>query len=212
MTGAFAREENCTISWSIQKENSRTSLGHLGFCTGAGGGTRTLTHSRAADFESAASAISPLRRNSPPHSEDGAGEGNRTLVASLEGWSSAIELRPLTKKPSFFGMAVCLASHLMAGSTGLEPATPGSTVQCANQLRHNPPVGEKRSVVYHIAFLDAREYSEKNDFVDCLSKCPYAPTLHRITLPRRRTDAHSPLRTTMVRTRREAVRRFQSRK
>ncbi len=25
----------------------------------------------------------------------GAGEGNRTLVASLEGWSSAIELRPL---------------------------------------------------------------------------------------------------------------------
>ena len=25
---------------------------------------------------------------------DGAGEGNRTLVASLEGWSSAIELRP----------------------------------------------------------------------------------------------------------------------
>ena len=28
---------------------------------GAGGGTRTLTHSRAADFESAASAISPPR-------------------------------------------------------------------------------------------------------------------------------------------------------
>jgi hypothetical protein len=26
--------------------------------------------------------------------KDGAGEGNRTLVASLEGWSSAIELRP----------------------------------------------------------------------------------------------------------------------
>ena len=23
-------------------------------------------------------------------------------------------------------------------TTGLEPATPGSTVQCANQLRHNP--------------------------------------------------------------------------
>ena len=31
----------------------------------------------------------PLR-----HSGIGAGEGNRTLVASLEGWSSAIELRP----------------------------------------------------------------------------------------------------------------------
>ena len=35
----------------------------------------------------------PLRHSGfPPH---GAGEGNRTLVASLEGWSSAIELRPL---------------------------------------------------------------------------------------------------------------------
>ena len=31
---------------------------------------------------------------------NGAGEGNRTLVASLEGWNSAIELRPLNKKPS----------------------------------------------------------------------------------------------------------------
>jgi hypothetical protein len=30
---------------------------------------------------------------------DGAGEGNRTLVASLEGWSSAIELRPRKKRP-----------------------------------------------------------------------------------------------------------------
>ena len=59
--------------------------------SGAGGGTRTLTHSRAADFESAASAISPLRQEKT----NGAGEGNRTLVASLEGWSSAIELRPL---------------------------------------------------------------------------------------------------------------------
>ena len=34
----------------------------------------------------------PLRHSGPSH---GAGEGNRTLVASLEGWSSAIELRPL---------------------------------------------------------------------------------------------------------------------
>jgi hypothetical protein len=37
----------------------------------------------------------------------------------------------------------------MAGSTGLEPATPGSTVQCANQLRHNP-VSRKRDILYHI--------------------------------------------------------------
>ena len=40
----------------------------------------------AADFESAVSAISPPRL--------GAGEGNRTLVTSLEGWGSAIELHP----------------------------------------------------------------------------------------------------------------------
>ena len=72
---------------------------------GAGGGTRTLTHSRAADFESAASAISPLRQE-----KHGAGEGNRTLVASLEGWSSAIELRPLNKKPSVVRMVNC---HLL---------------------------------------------------------------------------------------------------
>ena len=124
---------------------------------GAGGGTRTLTHSRAADFESAASAISPLRlkRDAPHRPRTGAGEGNRTLVASLEGWSSAIELRPLNKKPSFFGMVHCHVLHLMAGSTGLEPATPGSTVQCANQLRHNPPMGEKRGIIYHIAPFNA---------------------------------------------------------
>ena len=67
----------------------RAETGH-----GAGGGTRTLTYSRTADFESAAAAITPLW----PHSSSGAGEGNRTLVASLEGWSSAIELRPLTKR------------------------------------------------------------------------------------------------------------------
>ena len=36
-----------------------TRLCHLS--TGAGGGSRTHTYSRTADFESAASAISPLR-------------------------------------------------------------------------------------------------------------------------------------------------------
>ena len=41
---------------------------------------------------------------------NGAGEGNRTLVASLEGWSSAIELRPLNKKPSVIRMVDC---HLL---------------------------------------------------------------------------------------------------
>ena len=61
---------------------------------GARGGTRTRTHFRAADFESAAAAITPPWLSFPP----GAGEGNRTLVASLEGWSSAIELRPLSER------------------------------------------------------------------------------------------------------------------
>ena len=49
---------------------------------------RTLTR---ADLQSAAidhSAIPPLKNN-------GAGEGNRTLTASLEGWNSTIELHPL---------------------------------------------------------------------------------------------------------------------
>ncbi len=43
----------------------------------------------------------------------------------------------------------------MAGSTGLEPATPGSTVQCANQLRHNP-VSRKRGILYHIYPLQCK--------------------------------------------------------
>ena len=59
----------------------------LGFFDGARRGSRTLTPFRAADFESAASAISPPW-------PDGAGEGNRTLVTSLEGWRSTIELHP----------------------------------------------------------------------------------------------------------------------
>ena len=29
----------------------------------------------------------------------GAGEGNRTLMTSLEGWGSAIELRPRARRP-----------------------------------------------------------------------------------------------------------------
>ena len=90
---------------------------NTGVFAGAGGGTRTLTHSRAADFESAASAISPLRQN-------GAGEGNRTLVASLEGWSSAIELRPLNKKPSLFGMARCLRPPHDGGVDGARTRNP----------------------------------------------------------------------------------------
>ena len=46
----------------------------------------------------------------------------------------------------------CSYFSKMAGSTGLEPATPGSTVQCANQLRHNPAF-RKVAILYH--FSDA---------------------------------------------------------
>ena len=47
--------------------------------------------------------------------------------------------------------AISLALSVLAGSTGLGPATPGSTVQCANQLRHNP-VFQKvmRSISYFV--------------------------------------------------------------
>ena len=60
-----------------------------GLRDGAGRGSRTLTSVKTADFESAAYAISPPRQY-----KIGAGEGNRTLVISLEGWGSTIELHP----------------------------------------------------------------------------------------------------------------------
>ena len=43
----------------------------------------------------------------------------------------------------------------LAGSTGLEPATPGSTVQCANQLRHNPVAPKSECSISY--FLTARK-------------------------------------------------------
>ena len=107
--------------WKTRKKPAET-----GILSGAGGGTRTLTNSRAADFESAASAISPLRlkRDAPHQPRTGAGEGNRTLVASLEGWSSAIELRPLNKKPSLLGMAHCLRPPPNGGVDGARTRNP----------------------------------------------------------------------------------------
>ena len=36
----------------------------------------------------------PITHRPPPTTQSGAGEGNRTLMTSLEGWSSAIELHP----------------------------------------------------------------------------------------------------------------------
>ncbi len=42
-----------------------------------------------------------LLRNPTTLSRSGAGEGNRTLVLSLEGFSSTIELHPLNPIPAF---------------------------------------------------------------------------------------------------------------
>ncbi len=40
----------------------------------------------------------------------GAGEGNRTLMTSLEGWGSAIELRPRARREACFAAGVSTAS------------------------------------------------------------------------------------------------------
>ena len=57
------------------------------------------------------------------HNEiNGAGEENRTLTVSLEGWSSTIKLHPL----------------IMVGKTGFEPATPWSQTRCSTKLSHFP--------------------------------------------------------------------------
>ena len=55
--------------------------------------------------------------------KNGAGEGNRTLATSLEGWGSTIELHPQKK---------------MVGAAGFEPATPGPQARCATKLRYAP--------------------------------------------------------------------------
>ena len=57
-----------------------------------------------------------------PHGQgSGAGVGNRTLVTSLEGLRSTIELHP----------------HVV-GAAGFEPATPWSRTKCATKLRYAP--------------------------------------------------------------------------
>lgn len=53
--------------------------------------------------------------------KNGAGDGNRTHVTSLEGWRSTIELHP----------------HVV-GAAGFEPATPWSRTKCATKLRYAP--------------------------------------------------------------------------
>ena len=57
-----------------------------------------------------------------------AGEGNRTLTTSLEGWSSTIELHPRIS---------CNCKRLV-GLVGLEPTTSCSQSRHATKLRHSP--------------------------------------------------------------------------
>ena len=60
----------------------------------------------------------------------------------------------------------------LAGSTGLEPATPGSTVQCANQLRHNPVAPKSNNSISHATdkckqifyFFNNPQTAPKDDF------------------------------------------------
>ena len=56
-----------------------------------------------------------------------AGEGNRTLTASLEGWSSTIELHPRDDH-----------STAPVGLVGFEPTTSCSQSKRATKLRHSP--------------------------------------------------------------------------
>ena len=48
----------------------------------------------------------------------GAGEENRTLTVSLEGWSSTIKLHP----------------HFMGRLMGIEPTNVGATIRCVNHF------------------------------------------------------------------------------
>ncbi len=59
---------------------------------GSGGDSQSRTGTVCKDRR----ILSPLRLPVPPYPRDehGAGEGDRTLTASLEGWNSTIELHP----------------------------------------------------------------------------------------------------------------------
>jgi hypothetical protein len=68
----------------------------------------------------------------------GAGDGNRTRMTSLEGWDSAIELRPRTDR----GYSRCSAPERprrrSVGEGGFEPPTSCSQSRCAARLRYSP--------------------------------------------------------------------------
>ena len=79
------------------------------------------------------------------YSINGAGEGNRTLATSLEGWGSTIELHPQIK---------------MVGAAGFEPATPWSQARCATKLRY-APISSTFAIIANTV-VDVNHYSYKS--------------------------------------------------
>ena len=78
------------------------------------------------------------------HHVNGAGDGNRTRIASLEGWSSAFELHLHMAAWENYDISTygltdrCSASELpghMVGHTGLEPVLFRLSGECVNPLR-----------------------------------------------------------------------------
>ena len=91
------------------------------------------------DFKSRASASSAT-----PAATNGAGDGNRTHVTSLEGWGSTIELHPQVingagernRTPNLLITSQLLyqlsyTSVLMVPQSGIEPLTRGFSVPCS---------------------------------------------------------------------------------
>ena len=91
--------------------------------------------------------LSPLRLPVPPPRQvppkkSGAGDGNRTHVISLEGWSSTIELHPhewswreeLNPQPADYKSAALpieLHQQEVVPQSGIEPLTRGFSVPCS---------------------------------------------------------------------------------
>ena len=71
-----------------------------------------------------------------------AGDGNRTHVISLEGWSSTIELHPLT-----------------VGVTGFEPATSWSQIKRSSQAEPHPV-----SALLFLYFFNSKIYYIESSF------------------------------------------------
>ena len=85
--------------------------------------------------------LTPAARRYRGGHETGAGDGNRTLTASLEGWNSTVELHPLvTQNLSVFGCA-CKSRFSPRGTGGasFRPITrPAEQTPAATVPQHRP--------------------------------------------------------------------------